>query len=272
MQVVVEGVGVLGAEVGLDAADGEVHHGQPPGGGVGLLAVDADVAELAAVGFDELLRSARTCRRSRSRGRRRGPCTARASRRAGARRCAACRTGRLSCPRRWRTARGSTRRRGRAMSLERFSPSSPQADGADEVDELAEPLLVEARPGVVLRQHALEARVVALDGDHRVVDDLADGRAAWRWPGGAASAPPSAPRRRSRRGTRPGLRGRRPVFAFACEQLGVLLLEGVGDVLEEDQAEDDVLVLGRVHVVAQLVGRLPELLLEAEVRGGIARR
>ena len=41
-------------------------------------------------------------------------------------------------------------------------------------------------------------------------------------------------------------------------ELGVLRLEGVGDVLEEDQAEDDVLVLGRVHVVAERVGRLPE--------------
>jgi hypothetical protein len=34
----------------------------------------------------------------------------------------------------------------------------------------------------------------------------------------------------------------------------VLGLEGVGDVLEEDEAEDDVLVLRRVHIVAQGVG------------------
>ena len=45
----------------------------------------------------------------------------------------------------------------------------------------------------------------------------------------------------------------------------MLFLEGVGDVFEEDQAEDDVLVLGGVHVAAQLVGGLPELLLEAEI-------
>ena len=49
----------------------------------------------------------------------------------------------------------------------------------------------------------------------------------------------------------------------------MLRLEGVGDVLEEDQAEDDVLVLGRVHVVAQRVGGGPELGLEAEVGGGV---
>jgi len=48
-----------------------------------------------------------------------------------------------------------------------------------------------------------------------------------------------------------------------------VLLEGVGDVFEEDEAEDDVLVFRRVHVVAQLVGGEPELGLEAEVGGGI---
>ena len=42
-------------DVGADAADGEVHVGQAPGGVVGLLAVDADVAEAAAVLLDELL-------------------------------------------------------------------------------------------------------------------------------------------------------------------------------------------------------------------------
>ena len=42
-------------------------------------------------------------------------------------------------------------------------------------------------------------------------------------------------------------------------KFGVLRLKGVGDVLEEDQPQDDMLVLRRVHVVAQRVGRRPEL-------------
>src|SRR5690606_38772695 len=41
--VVEEGVGVLLAEVEVDAADGHVHGRQPPGGGVGFLAVYGDV-------------------------------------------------------------------------------------------------------------------------------------------------------------------------------------------------------------------------------------
>ena len=56
MEIAPEGVGVLFAEIGFDAADGEVHHGEAAGGGVALLAVDADVAEPAAVGFDEFFR------------------------------------------------------------------------------------------------------------------------------------------------------------------------------------------------------------------------
>src|SRR5208282_5405895 len=48
--------------------------------------------------------------------------------------------------------------------------------------------------------------------------------------------------------------------------LVVPLLEGVGDVLEEDQPEGDVLVLASVHVPAHLVRRGPELLLEPEIR------
>jgi hypothetical protein len=52
---------------------------------------------------------------------------------------------------------------------------------------------------------------------------------------------------------------------FLRFQLGVFRLEGVGDVLEEDQAEDDVFVLRRVHVIAQRIGRLPECGLETQL-------
>jgi len=52
----------------------------------------------------------------------------------------------------------------------------------------------------------------------------------------------------------------------------VLLLEGVGDVLEEQQAERDVLVLGGVHAAAQGVGHLPELGFVADGGGCAIRR
>lgn len=47
-------------------------------------------------------------------------------------------------------------------------------------------------------------------------------------------------------------------------ELRTARVEGVGDVLEKEQAEDDVFVLGGVHVGPQQVGGVPQPLLEAE--------
>ena len=149
------------------------------------------------------------------------------------------------------------------MSLAR-SAVLAERDVADQVDELAEPLLVEAGAGVVLGQHALERRVVALDGDHRVVDERADGRAAARSPCRCDQRASGGTQKMLAARYSSGSSGSAPC-AFCASSSACLRLEGVGDVLEEDQAEDDVLVLGRVHVVAQRVGRLPEPRFEAEL-------
>ena len=53
MQVAQEAVGGLRSEVGLDAADGEVHVRQPPRRRVGLLAEDRDVGLLPTVRLHE---------------------------------------------------------------------------------------------------------------------------------------------------------------------------------------------------------------------------
>src|SRR5436309_976394 len=55
MEVLVEGIGCLGAEVGLYAANGEIHLRQPPRRRVGLLPVDGDVPETPPVLADELV-------------------------------------------------------------------------------------------------------------------------------------------------------------------------------------------------------------------------
>ena len=56
-------------------------------------------------------------------------------------------------------------------------------------------------------------------------------------------------------------------FQFPLE-LAASRLEGVGYVLQEKQAEDDVLVLGSVDLTAQGVGRLPEDFGGGQVGGG----
>ena len=42
-------------------------------------------------------------------------------------------------------------------------------------------------------------------------------------------------------------------------QPSIDFLESIGDVLEEDKAQDDVLVLGSVHATPQGIGHLPQL-------------
>ena len=130
-------------------------------------------------------------------------------------------------------------------------------DVGDQVDELAQAGLVQGGPGVVLGQHVLERRVVPLNGGHGVVHQLADGRLP-----------------RLRLEVRPAGLRRHPEDVLAAvfvHVLGVIplsrlrlqprvhLQEGVGDVLEEDQTEDDVLVLGGVHAAPKRVGHPPEL-------------
>ena len=255
--VVVEGVAV--GDLGVDAADREVHLGEAPGRVVGLLAVDADVAELAGVGLDELLAADEHAARAAARvvhaalvwGEHLDEDPDDVRRRVELAALLALGARELGEEVLVDTAEGVLRPVGRGS----------ERDVADEVDELAEAGLVEAGPGVVLGQYALEGWVVALDRGHRVVDEGAD-----RGLRGACleMRPASllrAPRRCWRPGTRRGPRGRRPLASVGLE-FGVLRLERIADVLEEDQAQDDVLVLGRVHVVAQGVGGLPELALE----------
>ena len=124
-------------------------------------------------------------------------------------------------------------------------------------------MLVERRPGVVLGQDAFQPGIVALDGDHRIIHHLADGRLL----GLALEMRPPGLLRHPEDVLGPVFVG---VFGIGPLVLGrqkplVHLLERVGDVLQEDQPQDDVLVFRRVHVVAELVGGEPQLGLESEV-------
>lgn len=142
-----------------------------------------------------------------------------------------------------------------------------EGDRGDEVHELAEAGLVERRPAVVLGEHAAERGVLPFDGHHGVVDDLADGGvlgagldASRAGPAGLFGDPEDV----VHQVFVPLLR----VCLGVPLELGAVLFEGVGDVFEEDQAEDDVFVFRGVHVAAQAVGGGPELVLEAEVGAG----
>ena len=139
-----------------------------------------------------------------------------------------------------------------------------QAYGADEVDVFAEAVLVEAGAGVVLGEDAFEAGIVAFDGDHGVVDDFANGGLFGAglevMPAGFFGNPEDV-----FGAVFVGVFGvGAGVIVIACEEFGAHFFEGVGNVLEKDEAEDDVLVFRRVHVVAEFIGGEPELGFEAD--------
>jgi len=141
-----------------------------------------------------------------------------------------------------------------------------QVDARDEVDELSQALLVERGAGVVLGEHALQGGVVALDRGHRLVHQFADVRLTRVLlklrPASLGGHPEDV--------LRPVLVGVLWVGALVALgfELGVMGLEGVGDVLKEDEPQHNVLVLGGIHRAAQGVGGGPELSLEAQVGGG----
>ena len=271
MEIAAEGVFLHLTEVGLDAAQGEVHHGEAAGGGVALLAVDGDVAELAAVAFDELFRlhehaagaAGGVVDAALVGGKHLDEAAHDAGRRVELAAVLALGAGEAG----EEILVNAAEQIDGAVGLLAFAGGG-EFDGGDDVDELTEALFVETGAGVVLGEDAFEARVVALDGDHGVVHDLADGGLLGAGlevgPAGIGGHPEDVLGFVFVRvfGIGPG------VVALTGEELGAVFLEGVGDVFEEDQAEDDMLVLRRVHVVAQLVGGEPELGLEADGGGG----
>jgi hypothetical protein len=264
MKVAPECVGLFGSEIGLNAPQREVHDREAARGCVTLLAVDADIADFAAVRLDEFLRLNEHPSRP------------------AAWIVDAAFVGREHLHQnpyhaRWRVELPAVLAfRAGELSQEILvhAPENifglvflvAEADGPDQVDKLSQPMLVQRRPGVVFRQDTLEPRIVAFDGEHGVIQELADG--------GLLGAPLEVSPSSLFRDPEDVFgeifvlifRVRARVVALAGSQLRVNLLERIGDIFQENQAEDDVLVFGGVHVVAKLVGRLPELGFEADNR------
>jgi hypothetical protein len=139
----------------------------------------------------------------------------------------------------------------------------------EQIDEAAEGRRRQLTAGVILGQNALERRVLFLDGFHGVVNATADVGLLCRV---AQVTPPVAfgdPEDPVTRVFVTVFEQCRACGVGRCEELGAfvarervelepLLLEHIGDVLEKDQTENHVLVLGGVHARTELVGRLPE--------------
>jgi hypothetical protein len=112
----------------------------------------------------------------------------------------------------------------------------------DQVDELTETGLVERRTRVVLGEDALEGGVVPLHRFHRSVHQLPDAGLA----GVLLELRPPGFRRYPEDILRAVLVGGLGVRVGLREELLPVLLKSIGDVLQEDEPQDHVLVLRRV--------------------------
>ena len=242
--------------------DGQVHVGQAPRGGVGLLAVDGDVARVAAVGFDELVGLHEHAARAAT-----GVVDAvlvgfehfdedadDAARRIELAAELAFGLGELA----------EEVFVDAAESVARLAVSALEADVGDEVDEALHLDGLDAAAGVVAGELVLETGIVALDGEDGVVDQGryvgACGPILEVMPAGLGGHPEDA------------LGGVLvavfeqlvevlPLDAVLCQlfpQLDTAGLERIRDVFQKEQPEDDVLVFPRVDRAPKLVGGLPE--------------
>lgn len=261
--VLEERVGVVGAEVRLDAADSEVHLRHLPGGGVGVLTVDRDVVDAPGMALDEL-----------------GGLHEHA---AGAA------AGVVDAPvvrlqdlhERFHDAGGREElaallalllgEHGEAVFVGAAEDVAGvavllHADIREEVDHVTEAALVELGAGERFREDALQARILLFDREHGAVDDLADlGRV-----GGVRDALPAGFLRHEKDVLlRVGVRILFESLALRHE-LVPPRVEPVGEVFQEDEAEDDVFVLGGVQIAAENAGGVPYLFLKTD-RGCVFR-
>ena len=127
----------------------------------------------------------------------------------------------------------------------------------EHIDQLSEDGSVQVLAGVDFWEDALQLVVFLLDGVHGRVESSTDG---WRL-GVIANMGPAGGRRDEENAFGGVLVAVFGVGAHLLLTLQALvdLLKSLGDVAEEDEAEDDMLVLGGIDVLAELIGGFKEL-------------
>ena len=255
-----EGVGGILAQVRFDAADGKVHLGQLPGGGVGVLAIDRDILNIAAVVLDEFGRLDKHTARAAAgvvhppaeglEHLHQSPNHAR-------------RREELAAPLALLLGKhGQTVFIGAAQNI-LLAAAVDHLDVGEQVHYIPQAALVQLGPGKIFRQDVLQARILLLDGPHGVVDHQADFGAV----GLGGDLLPPCPLRDVEYPL-----GKVLVLVIfeavaLSYQLLVLILKAVRDVFQKNQPQDHALVFRCVQVAAQNAGGVPDLLFKPNIGG-----
>ncbi len=172
VQILVEGIGVVRPEVVVNAADREVHLGQPPGGRVGLLPVHADIADPATMAFGEFLALDEHATRATA-----GVVHAALIRRQHLDQQLHYRLRRVKLAAPLAFSRGKHAQKILVHTAQNILATAglvAEANRPDQVDQFAEAPFIERRSRVIFRQDALDLRVGTLDRRHRLVDQRAN--------------------------------------------------------------------------------------------------
>lgn len=172
MEVLMEGIGVNFAEIVLNAADGEVHLGKTPGGGVGLLPEDGEVLVTAAVCGDELFGLD-----EHAAGAAAGVVDAAFVGGEHFDENADDGAGRVELAALLALRAGELTEEILVDAAEDIAGAVlavTETNAAEEVDELTEAGLIEGGAGEVLGEDALEGGILLFDGEHGIIDERAD--------------------------------------------------------------------------------------------------
>jgi len=266
-----ERVGRLLAEPGLDAVDGEVHVGEAPRRGVALLPEDGDVGAPAAVGLDKLFRLDEHA--PAAAGRIVDTAVVRLQHldehpHDTARRVELAAQLSLGCGEFAEEVLVDS-----AKHVASLTGATFETDIGDQVDETFHLHRLNAAASVVAGELALEVRVITLDCKDRIVDQRGD---VWSGslilkirPSRFLRHPKDALSRILVAGFKQAVElfARNAVFRQPGLQFVTTAFEAVGNVLEEQQAQNNVLVLGGIDLSTEGVGGLPQSVGVVQVAG-----
>ena len=259
MEIVHERILVTHAEIGADAADGHVDLRHLPGVGIGLLAEDRDIAAVAAVGLDELEGLREHAARAAA-----GIVDAFAG--FGTQHL----DERLDDALR-RIVFAALLALVFGELLDAVFVGAPEEVAVlldvaelqvvgEEVDDVAEHLLVDVGRRIELRQYALEIGVLLLDLAHRVVDGLPVLRLVRNR---GDPLPAGALRDEEDVLLEVGIAVLLIAEALRL-QFVIALLKGIGNVAQEKKPHQHLTILCRRQFAAHQFRRVPELVLKAQ--------
>ena len=131
----------------------------------------------------------------------------------------------------------------------------------EKIHDIAEPALIQFRTGKVLRQYILQTFVFFLDGTHGVINHSSD----FRRMGFRCNFTPSRPSRYKEDTFRSILINILFKSIAFLDKLLVLVIKPIRYIFQENQSQNNILIFRCIHVAAKHAGCIPYLFFKADI-------